>query len=120
MKRTKEWWARLTKDERGYLVYLEKANNQYGGYGGGGYLPDDCSECTACGQPMLGSGLCTYCSDNLYRLIDKGNGKIEPPIVPEGVQEEFDSLHERAIAEAEAVSEDESLNDMFASLRNGG
>ena len=40
--------------------------------------------------------------------------------VPEGVQEEFDSLHERAIAEAEAVSEDESLNDMFASLRNGG
>ena len=40
--------------------------------------------------------------------------------LPEGVQEEFDSLHERAIAEAEAVSEDESLNDMFASLRNGG
>ena len=40
--------------------------------------------------------------------------------LPEGIREEFDLQHERAIAEAEAVSEDESLAEMFASLRNGG
>lgn len=26
------------------------------------YLPDDCSECQYCGEPMLGSGMCGSCS----------------------------------------------------------
>ena len=74
MRRTKEWWARLNKEERSTLVYFER--HQYEYYGGGGYLPDDCSECSGCGQPMVGGGgLCSSCYDNLEKLIAKGNGE---------------------------------------------
>ena len=74
MRRTKEWWARLDKVERSCLVYLERAQYKY--YSGGGYLPDDCSECSGCSQPMLGGGgLCSYCGDQLTTLIAKGNGE---------------------------------------------
>jgi len=70
-KRTAEWWARLTKGERAELVWLERATGS--GYGGGGYLPDDCSECGACGDAMLGSGLCPHCGNRLDALLKKGN-----------------------------------------------
>lgn len=74
MRRTKEWWARLDEYERSTLVYLERAQYRY--YGGGGYLPDDCSECSGCSEPMMGSGgLCTHCSGRLEQLIAKGNGE---------------------------------------------
>ncbi len=66
MRRTKQWWAQLAEDERAYLVYLERAAGKY--YGMGGYLPDDCSECSACSQPMLGSGLCPHCCNELETL----------------------------------------------------
>lgn len=71
MRRTKEWWARLDKEERSYLVYLEKRANRYGGMGG--YIPDDCSECTACGLPMTGSGMCLSCWKELDKLIKKAS-----------------------------------------------
>lgn len=38
---------------------MGKYGSNYGG--SGGYLPDDCSECDTCGQPMLGSGNCPAC-----------------------------------------------------------
>ena len=76
MRRTKEWWARLDKYERGYLVYLERVQHKY--YSGGGYLPDDCSECSGCSQPMLGGGgLCATCGGRLDALIAKANGEVD-------------------------------------------
>lgn len=72
MRRTKEWWARLTAQERKELVWMEKYNNTYGRMGG--YYPDDCSECTACGNAMLGSGMCPWCRNRCQELVDKANG----------------------------------------------
>ena len=40
-------------------------------YGGGGCLPDDCSECDFCGQPMLGSGACSFCHKEVKRIYPK-------------------------------------------------
>ena len=68
-------WSRLTAMERSELVRLEKANNKSTGYGGGGYLPEDCSECPACEQPHLGSGLCLPCLSRLILLADKTDEK---------------------------------------------
>jgi len=73
MRRTKEFWARLTKEERSYLVYIEKNKNNYNWMGG--YLPDDCSECVVCGLPMLGSGMCHHCYEDYVSLVNKGSGK---------------------------------------------
>jgi len=75
MGRAKEWWGRLTKDERSELVYLERASNQTGS--GSAYLPDDCSECMGCGNPTPGSGLCTGCLDRLIGLIEKADGGLK-------------------------------------------
>ena len=75
MRRDKAWWARLTKDERASLVYLEYSNAHcYGGHSA--YLPDDCYECPGCGQAGVGSGFCNQCDDELLRLIAKGNGEV--------------------------------------------
>ena len=59
MRATKEQWARLNKNERSELVRLERGGRSV--YGAGGKLPDDCSECSACGEPMLGLELCSPC-----------------------------------------------------------
>lgn len=70
MKRTKAWWARLTHDERVELVYLERNDRSCRS----SYLPDDCSECQACGQPQLGGGgMCTSCHNRKLELIRKAN-----------------------------------------------
>ncbi len=71
MKRNKIWWARLSKNERKRLFHLEHTSNS--SYGGGGYLPDDCSECGGCGNPMMGSGLYHNCYLEIQSLINKGN-----------------------------------------------
>lgn len=71
MKRTKEWWHRLSKWERSRLVELERASS--GPYGAGGWLPDDCTECDGCGQPQIGSGLCVNCLKEWQALIDKAD-----------------------------------------------
>jgi len=72
MKRTKQWWTGLNKDERSELIYLErseKSSHQ------SGYLPDDCSECGACSYPVLGTGLCPNCENRRQKLILKANQK---------------------------------------------
>jgi hypothetical protein len=81
MKRTKKWWACLTKTERQSLVYLERSENNSGGYGG--YLPDDCYECGSCGIPCFGSGggLCERCSKQLEFIIKKANHNCKCVVV---------------------------------------
>jgi hypothetical protein len=58
MRRTKEWWARKTQEERSYIVYYERNQNKHYGYGG--MIPDDCTECSICGTPCLSSP-CNSC-----------------------------------------------------------
>lgn len=71
MKRTKEWWGRLTSDERSELVNLERADNA-------SYrdsrIPDDCTECGYCSTPHTGSGLCPLCNKRLCELYRKAEG----------------------------------------------
>jgi len=71
MKRDKAWWGRLTSEERSDLVYLERSEYRSGSSWN---LPDDCSECGACGTPHLSHGLCPRCSDRLRALIVKAGG----------------------------------------------
>lgn len=72
MRRTKAWWAALDECERVVLVSMERGNSG-SGYGAGGYLPDDCSECKACGQPMLGCGWCQSCCNEHTRICEKAD-----------------------------------------------
>lgn len=74
MRRTKEWWAVLTAEERNELVYLERAKKHCGGLGG--YLPDDCGECGYCSQPCLGGGLCPPCLHRLIFLVGKADNAL--------------------------------------------
>ncbi len=74
MRRTKEWWARLTKEEREALVWLDKANRDYGS---SSYLPEPYGFC-GCGTPTNGGGICSECSDDRERLIQKANGEDIP------------------------------------------
>jgi len=66
MRRTKEWWAALTRGERIFLVYAEK--NQRGFYGSP-YLPDGTIECGVCGYPGY-SGWCSPCFDRVIKIIE--------------------------------------------------
>ncbi len=69
--RDKRFWANLSKAERARLMYLQMAPAYTMS---GGYLPDDCSECGACGEPMVGSGHCNRCLNDYIALYDKGIG----------------------------------------------
>lgn len=71
MRRTREWWARLTKRERSELVMLERTN-RHGRRSA--YIPDDCFVCGYCGAPSLSSDLCPLCSNGLDLLIRKASG----------------------------------------------
>jgi len=73
MKRTKQWWAALTKEERSELHWLERHNSIWAVRGGSGNLPDDCSECPNCSTPHTGIGLCPVCNLRLDVLINKAN-----------------------------------------------
>jgi hypothetical protein len=75
MKRTKDWWSRLTKEQRSKLYYLERASNNLGK--GSYYLPDNCSECGHCGNPVLGGSLCNDCLDELLKLYKIADGGIK-------------------------------------------
>ena len=70
-------WNNLTKDERAEFMRLQMSPQ--GGYDCSGYLPDDCGECGACGQPLVGGGWCRSCSLRWGELYDKliGKGKGE-------------------------------------------
>jgi hypothetical protein len=71
---TKENFARLTQFERGQLMWLQMSP-QSTSYSGGGYLPDDCSECGACGEAILGTGWCDGCFKLWDYLEAKASGK---------------------------------------------
>jgi hypothetical protein len=62
-------WNNLTKEERAQYMRLQMS--PHGGYDRSGYLPDDCGECGACGQPILGTGWCHSCYLIWKTLSDK-------------------------------------------------
>jgi len=66
MKRTKEWWNCLTKEERSRLVFLERA------YGSSMSLG---MKCAACGVLHVGAGLCASCMQEMADLRDKADKK---------------------------------------------
>jgi hypothetical protein len=68
MKRTKEWWSKFSSEDKWFIWHFEREQNNYGHMGG--YLPDDCSECVVCGDPMFSSGVCTHCLNRYTKLID--------------------------------------------------
>lgn len=62
-------WNNLTKEERSeYMMY--QMSPSY--CSNDGYLPDDCSDCGSCGQPILGSGWCNSC----YKRFDELRNKL--------------------------------------------
>ncbi len=65
-------WNNLTKDERSKYMRLQMSPQ--GGYDRSGYLPEDCGECGACGQPTLGGGWCPACLREFNKLDDKLKG----------------------------------------------
>ena len=67
---TKENMARLEPHERRRLMEIQMAPHG----GRRSYLPDDCSECDGCGEPMLGSGLCNHCYSEWSALTAKALG----------------------------------------------
>ena len=73
---SKQWWRGLTKPERRELATIMMAKHCHS-LGGGGYLPEDCGECNACGEPMLGTGLCDHCYAIYRRLSDKADAKLK-------------------------------------------
>lgn len=77
MRRTKEFWARLTPEERSRLVFYERNQNRHYGYGG--YLPDDCTECGVCDAPCMSSP-CGGCLNDVIAIVDKGEGKKQPQV----------------------------------------
>ena len=65
-------WNNLNASER--RVYMQIQMSHGTSYGGGGYLPDDCSDCGACGLPMLGTGICHNCYTTWKSLDNKLRG----------------------------------------------
>ena len=69
-------WENLTSIERAEYMYLQMAPSHE--CGGGGMLPDDCSECGGCGTPMLGGGgLCSFCYSRWKALRDKLGAEVK-------------------------------------------
>ena len=62
-------WHNLTREE--CSRYMQLQMSPHGDYDHSGYLPDDCGECGACGQPMLGAGWCHDCYKEWRLLRDK-------------------------------------------------
>jgi len=71
MRRTKEWWAQLSKWERSELIYLERANTRPSKRNK--YYPDDCGACPGCGNPTTISGLCMNCCEDMNSYIQKAD-----------------------------------------------
>lgn len=67
--RNKLKWNNLTKEER--AEYMRLQMSPQGSYNRSDYLPDDCGECGACGQPTLGAGWCHSCLLRHQELYDK-------------------------------------------------
>ena len=58
-------WNNLAKDERAEYMRLQMSKQSYGR---SAYLPEDCSECGACGQPTIGYGWCNSCRQHYQEL----------------------------------------------------
>ena len=74
MRRTKQWWASLTKEERSELHHLAYANSLWLNRN-----LDTKTECAYCGKSRkydLGQ-LCQKCSNRRKQLIKKANKAIE-------------------------------------------
>ena len=69
-KRTKEWWGRLTKEERSDLVKLERANHQPVVE----YFGDGSAQCPGCGNLTIPGCFCAHCVQKYGYLIAKANG----------------------------------------------
>jgi len=66
-------WNNLSKEERREYMQLQMSPSR--GSSGGGYLPDDCGECGACGQPCLVDvGWCNEYIEDLVTQIEKLEG----------------------------------------------
>ena len=61
-------WNNLTKDERTRYMQIQMSSSTNAR---SAYLPDDCSECSVCGTPTLGSGWCNDCYKEWRTLRDK-------------------------------------------------
>jgi hypothetical protein len=73
MRRTKAWWARLTKAERSELYWLERGDSGYSR--GSAYLPEGYSDCAICSTPCRFGGLCQECGKRLDELLAKADGE---------------------------------------------
>ena len=62
-------WNNLTKEEGAEYMRLQMSSK--GGYDRSGYMPEDCGECGACGNPTLGGGWCISCSNRYIKLRSK-------------------------------------------------
>ena len=71
MKRNREWWSRLTSEERSELYWLERAK----GGSNGGYLPEGYGGCGYCGTPCTGD-LCSNCLKRKIYLKHKAEGSV--------------------------------------------
>jgi len=71
--KTKLNWDNLTKEERAEYMRLQMSPS--GDHDRSGYLPDDCGECGACGQPIVGTGWCHNCCQRWQELDNKLRGK---------------------------------------------
>ena len=79
MRRTKQWWDKLTKAERSELTWLERGNSSHYSayYGKSSRMPEDCIECPDCNTPHTGVGLCPKCNQRLNTLINKANNAMK-------------------------------------------
>lgn len=75
MRRTKEWWRRLSDDERALLIALERANAAGTG-SGSAYLPEGFADCPFCSTPTHWGGLCSMCNARLDGLIQKASKEV--------------------------------------------
>ena len=62
-------WNNLTKEER--AEYMRRQMSTQGSYDRSGYLPEDCGECGACGEPTLGAGWCSNCHRRHRELYNR-------------------------------------------------
>jgi Pyruvate/2-oxoacid:ferredoxin oxidoreductase delta subunit len=72
MKRTKQWWASLTPEERSELHWLEWHNSKWS-IRNSIFQPGECRECEICHKHCLEAGICPTCHQRLDFLIKKAD-----------------------------------------------
>ena len=69
MRRTRQWYAALTKAERSELYQLERSRSVPNRL----TVDSDDPQCPHCGGSHLGPWLCPRCKRRLREIIAKGN-----------------------------------------------